>query len=72
MEIVELPKGKKIAGCKSAFTVKFNAYGSISKNKTRLVAKGFTQTYRVDYQETFTPVPKLNIVRVLSLVSHLD
>jgi len=37
------------------------------------VAKGFTQTYSIDYTKTFSPVPKLNTIRVLlSLATNLD
>ena len=72
-EVVTLPKGKTIVGCKWEFTIKYNSNGSLQRYKARLVAKGFTQTYGIDYLETFSPIAKLNIIRVLlSIGANLD
>ena len=57
-ELVELPRGKKPVGCRWVFTVKYKADGSLERYKARLVAKGYTQTYEIDYLETFAPVAK--------------
>ena len=55
------------------FALKYKADASLEIYKVRLVAKGYTQTYGVDYQETFASVAKMNIVRILlSLTDHFN
>uniref|UniRef100_A0A2N9EUP8 Integrase catalytic domain-containing protein n=1 Tax=Fagus sylvatica TaxID=28930 RepID=A0A2N9EUP8_FAGSY len=45
----------------------------VHKPAAHLVAKGFTQTYGLDYTETFSPVAKLNSIRIIiSLAANLD
>jgi len=72
-DIVTLPQGKKIIGCKWVFSIKHKTDGFIEWYEARLVAKGYTHTYRIDYQKTFSLVAKRNTIRVLlSLVGNLD
>ncbi|GKE10599.1 retrotransposon protein, putative, ty1-copia subclass [Tanacetum coccineum] len=63
--LVDLPPNGKIVGSKWLFKKKTDIDGNVHTYKARLVAKGFTQTYGVDYEETFSPVADIRAIRIL-------
>ena len=72
-DVVPLPFGKTAVGCKWVHTKKHHADGTLERYKSRLVARGFTQSYGIDYFETFAPVAKMETVRLLlALAAHFE
>ena len=68
-EVVPPPK-TNIVTCKWVFKVKTNLDGSLEKFKARLVARGFTQKYGIDYEDTFAPTVRSDTLRaVLAIVA---
>jgi hypothetical protein len=64
------PPSQNVIGCRWVYKLKRNSNGSISRYKAHLVAKGFHQQARLDFDETFSPVVKPPTVRiVLSLAA---
>ena len=64
-ELVTRPTGAIVVTCRWVYTVKYRADGTVDRYKARLIARGFTQIYGVNYVDTFSPVTRPNSIRVL-------
>ncbi|KAK1683102.1 hypothetical protein QYE76_043950 [Lolium multiflorum] len=70
--LVEKPKEcRNVIGTKWIFKNKQDEFGNIVRNKTRLVAQGFSQVEGIDFGETYAPVARLESIRILlAYASH--
>ena len=69
--LVELPNDKNCIGVKWIYKTTLNVDGDVEKYKARLVSQGFSQQPRIDYNETFAPVARLDTVRMaLAIAAH--
>nr|GEV34536.1 retrovirus-related Pol polyprotein from transposon TNT 1-94 [Tanacetum cinerariifolium] len=46
------------------YKIKTNELGGVLKNKARLVAQGFRQQEGIDFEESFTPVARIEAIRI--------
>ncbi|GJW81455.1 zinc finger, CCHC-type containing protein [Tanacetum coccineum] len=67
--LVVLPPNAKVVKSKWIYKKKTDMDGKVHIYKARLVAKGCTQTYGVDYEETFSPVADLRSIRILIAIA---
>ncbi|KAJ7961922.1 Retrovirus-related Pol polyprotein from transposon TNT 1-94 [Quillaja saponaria] len=71
-DLVDLLSGKTPIGCKWVYKIKTRSDSSIERYKAYLVAKGYNQEYRIDYEETFAPVAWLTSVRSLLAITAVQ
>jgi hypothetical protein len=64
-QLVTLPRGHRPIGLKWVYKLKKDAVGKVVKHKVRLVAKGHIQQQGVDFDEVFTPITRIEFVRLL-------
>jgi hypothetical protein len=64
-ELIDTPPGCKTIGTKWVWKNKEGEKGDVVKNKSRLVAQGFSQKEGINYEETFAPVAHLDAIRIL-------
>jgi hypothetical protein len=70
--LVERPK-TNVIGTKWVFRNKQDENGVVTRNKARLIAQGFTQVEGLDFEETYAPVARLEVIRMLlAYAAHHD
>lgn len=62
---MELQPGQKSIGLKWVHKVRRDTNGKVIKYKARLVAKGYIQRQCIDFEKVFTPVTRLDKIRLL-------
>ena len=69
--LTELPGGTKKIGVKWLYKTKYNEHRKINKYKARLVVKGYSQKYGVDYTKVFEPMARMDTVwMIIALAAH--
>jgi hypothetical protein len=78
-ELTDLPAGHHAISLKWVFKLKKDETGEVIKHKARLVACGFVQQERIDFDDAFALVARMESVRLLALaaqegwcVHHID
>ena len=70
-ELVDLPLGCKPLTSKWVFNRKRKVDGSIDKYRVRLVIKGYRKTEGLDYFDTYSPVTRINSIRMVLAITAL-
>ena len=68
---VRLPVNGRVIGTKWVFKRKRNLEGGVERFRARLVAKGFSQIFGLDYFGTYAPVARLGTLRILYALAVL-
>ncbi|GJR37993.1 putative ribonuclease H-like domain-containing protein [Tanacetum coccineum] len=72
-ELVSRPDKVMVITLKWIYKVKLDELGGILKNKARLVARGYRQEEGIDFEESFAPVARLDVIRIfLTFTAHMN
>lgn len=70
-KLVDKPKSENVIDNKWVYKIKHNSDGTIDRHKARLVARGFTQCYGINFKETFSPVVRFQSIRAIFAVAAI-
>ena len=62
--IVDIPAGRRVLSCMWVYAFKRDHKGDVVLYKSRLVVRGDQAVYGLDYELTFSPVCKLETIRI--------
>ena len=69
----DLPAGEKTVNTKWVFALKNNKHGEIERYTTRIVSKGCSPRFGIDYGDTFSPVFRYSTIHlVFALAVHWE
>ena len=64
---------RTVIGTKWVFRNKMDETGIVTRNKARLVAKGYSQEEGINFDETFSPVARLEAIGIfLAYAAHAN
>ncbi|GJW58600.1 retrovirus-related pol polyprotein from transposon TNT 1-94 [Tanacetum coccineum] len=63
-ELVPKPSNVMLINLKWIFKVKLDEYEGVLKNKAWLVAKGYCQKEKIDFEESFSSVSRIEAIRI--------
>ena len=66
---MKAPPGIKPIGVKWVYRLKRDQTGAVVKHKVRLVAKGYSQKFGINYEEIYAPVARFDSIRILIAVA---
>ncbi|GJR79552.1 putative retrotransposon protein [Tanacetum coccineum] len=67
--LIDLHPNAKTIGSKWLFKKNTNMDDNVHTYKSRLVANGYTKTYGLDYEETFSPIADIKAIRILIAIA---
>lgn len=71
-ELVDLPRGRNVIDNKWVYKVKETPTGDVERYKARLVVRGFSQEYGVDYYQTYSPVVRYTSIRTIMAIAAAE
>ena len=64
-ELVPIPMDINVIGTKWVFRNKLNEDGKVTRNKAKLVCKGYAQVEGIDFEENLSPMSRMEEIKII-------